>query len=320
MNPNLSSLAVKASIIIWVSCCFCRPGSHRIGFAADGLDTTAAAGHPGMMPPGCDSTLQGVNPYPVIGAIPLPAGFHRLPAEPGSFAAWLRAVALKKDRTVRLYDGTPKRDQESQYAVLDVSVGNTDLQQCADAVMRLRAEYLYSRGDRKGIEFRTSDGTRLNFADWAAGERWKTVRGQLVAYRLHPAAQSPNPDGRATVCGDRKCFLDYLQIVFTYCGTQTLEKQLDPVARTGRMQIGDVFIKGGSPGHAMLVVDMATDQGGRIRYLLAQGYMPAQDIHIIKNFGDMGLSPWYSANYDQAVYTPGWVFYAGQLRAWPIEK
>ena len=107
----------------------------------------------------------GVNPYATIGAIPLPAGYHRVVEGDGSFAAWLRMVALKKGTTVYLYNGKPKVNQDAQFAVLDVSVGHEDLQQCADAVMRLRAEYLYSRGEN--IEFFTETGKKLNFAPWS---------------------------------------------------------------------------------------------------------------------------------------------------------
>ncbi len=251
-----------------------------------------------------DSTGYGINPYPAIGAIPLPPGYRRVTTEKGAFADWLRNVRLKRDRTVRLYNGSARNDQETQYAVLDITVGKTDLQQCADAVMRLRAEYLYSCQDGKDIEFHTGQGTRLNFGEWAAGQRWKIDGGRLVGYR-------------AGACDDRKCFWDYLQIVFTYCGTLTLEQQLRPVARIGEMQIGDVFIHGGSPGHAMLVVDRAEDSSGRQIFLLAQGFMPAQDIHIVKNLTNPILTPWYSVDYDQPLFTPGYIFFPGQLRTWP---
>jgi Domain of unknown function (4846) len=42
--------------------------------------------------------------------------------------------------------GDMKARQDVQYAVLDISVGNRDLQQCADAVMRIRGEYLQKAG------------------------------------------------------------------------------------------------------------------------------------------------------------------------------
>jgi len=85
------------------------------------------------------------NPYADISEIPLPAGFSRILFEKKSFADWLRTLSLKKSKIVYLYNGLPKRNQSAQFAVINISVGNKDLQQCADAVMRFRAEYLYSQ-------------------------------------------------------------------------------------------------------------------------------------------------------------------------------
>ncbi len=79
-----------------------------------------------------------------IGDIPLPEGYKRTEAATNSFGSYLRRIQLKKDKTVYLYDGKKKANQSVQYAVLNVSIGLKDLQQCADAVMRLRAEYLRS--------------------------------------------------------------------------------------------------------------------------------------------------------------------------------
>ncbi|MDO6434634.1 DUF4846 domain-containing protein [Flavitalea sp. BT771] len=253
----------------------------------------------------CCCTPAVLNPYPLIGAIPPPGGFRRSAGD-DPFAAWLRTLPLKKDRTVHLFNGALKRNQEAQFAVLDVSVGTQDLQQCADAIMRLRAEFLYARKEYKAICFYTAQGMPLNFLDWTLGRRFRQKGGQLVAWSL----PGHNP------CEDRACFNEYLQTVFSYCGTLSLEKQLVPVPHFSDIRPGDVLITGGSPGHAMLVMDLAIDAAGHKAYLLAQSYMPAQDIHLVKNPKDEGASPWYRAD-QSIIITPEWTFYPFQLRRWP---
>ncbi|MCU0320710.1 MAG: DUF4846 domain-containing protein [Flavobacteriales bacterium] len=83
-----------------------------------------------------------------------PAGTTRMAAAEGSFAAYLRKLPLKAMGVpVLLYNGQPKdrqgqpKDrQDVQAAVIDRPVGSRDLQQCADAVIRLRAEHLRQQG------------------------------------------------------------------------------------------------------------------------------------------------------------------------------
>jgi len=90
---------------------------------------------------------------------------------------------------------------------------------------------------------------------------------------------------------------------------------LQPVANFSDMQIGDVLIQKGVPyGHAVTVMDMAADSEGRIIYMLSQSYMPAQDIHILKNPDHAELSPWYLIDSDDEIRTPQWIFYHGDLR------
>ena len=83
------------------------------------------------------------------------------------------------------------------------------------------------------------------------------------------------------------------------------------------IQPGDVFVKAGSPGHAMIVVDVALNETTRRKiYLLAQGYMPAQDMHIVSNPNNSKLSPWYEINETEKISTPGWIFDRNQLKRW----
>ena len=222
------------------------------------------------------------NPYGSVGEIPAPVGFRRTRAATGSFAIWLRSLRLKPDRTVYLYNGNAKTNQSAQYAVIDIPVGTRDLQQCADAVMRLRAEHLLATGRSGEIVFHDN-------AD--------------RAYRF-------------TASGDRAAFERYMQKVFAWCGTLSLEKEMKPVREPSEIAPGDVFIKGGSPGHAVIVVDVAEDGHGRKAFMLAQSYMPAQDIHILKNPKGSLQQPWYTLDHGNELTTPEWTFQWKQLRTW----
>lgn len=223
-----------------------------------------------------------INPYQQIGDIPLPAGYNRIKKEAHSFAGWLSAVQLKKNTTVYRYDGIPKTNQAAQFAVLDISVGNRDLQQCADAVMRLRAEYLFSEKKYADILFVDNEGNR---------------------YQFKPPFTRANFD-------------NYLQRVFGMCGSASLAKQLRSSVRMGDIQPGDVLIRGGFPGHAVLVMDVAENASGKKIYMIAQSYMPAQDIHLLKNPADEDLSPWYEVDDYDKIITPEYVFYRNELKRW----
>jgi hypothetical protein len=234
---------------------------------------------------GNNKGADNINPFATIEAIPLPPGFTRMHADSTSFAEWLRKIPLKKNKTVYIFNGSPKGNQTAQFAVMDISVGDKDLQQCADAVMRLRAEYLYAQKRFSAIDFIDNNHTH---------------------YRL--------PD-RA----NRNVFNQYLEKVFSYCGTASLDKQLAPVNNFAEVTAGDVLVKGGSPGHAMMVMDIAENAAGKKIYLLAQSYMPAQDIHVVVNPTNNKLSPWYEVNTTSLIETPEWDFTQKNLKKWPSQ-
>lgn len=229
-----------------------------------------------------DSVLPQNMNYRTIAEIPVPMGYTRLGYNSGSFEGWLRRLQLKKDKTVYLYDGSVKKNQSAQFAVVDMPRSKTDLQQCADVVMRLRAEYLFAVKKFDSIKFMDFSGKWYN---WQGG-------------------------------GDRGRFEQYLQTVFGWCGSASLEKQLKPVIQFENIRTGDILIKGGFPGHAMLVTDMAVNTKGEKIFLLVQGYQPAQDMHVVVNPLDKNISPWYSTKDVKEIITPEWTFYPNQLRSW----
>jgi hypothetical protein len=215
-----------------------------------------------------------------------PPGFSRVAVAPESWGAWLRGLPLKPaGAPVLLFSGAAKWRQDVHAAVIDIDVGTRDLQQCADAIMRLRAEWLFAAGRKADIGFNYSDGRRRAFA--------------------------------ARRKSDYASFRKYMDLVFAYAGTYSLEHELKPVP-VSDMQIGDVFIKGGFPGHAVLVADMAENaQTGERRFLLIQSYMPAQEMHVLKNPGAADGSPWYPAQFSGDLVTPEWTFQRDALRRWP---
>ncbi len=217
--------------------------------------------------------------------LPPPKDFHRAPADAGSFAEWLRGLPLKPDGApVLLYTGEPKARQDVHVAVVDVDVGNRDLQQCADAVMRLRAEWQFSSGRARDVAFNDTAGKRLRFA------------------------ASPTQDSAA--------FRKFMANVFAFAGTASLERELKPV-EPSTVAAGDVFIKGGFPGHAVLVADVVMNAEGHRRFLLLQSYMPAQEVHVLKNPKSEEGSPWYGTDFGPQLVTPEWSFARTALRRWP---
>ncbi|MCX6557027.1 MAG: DUF4846 domain-containing protein [Candidatus Aminicenantes bacterium] len=235
----------------------------------------------------------------------VPPGFARVQVEADSFAAYLRRLPLKPHPAlVRLYDGRIKTNADIYDAVVDLAIGDKDLQQCADAVIRLRAEYLYRQGRFGEIHFNFSNGFRADYSEWMRGKRivvqgnrahWTQAHGPANAYRD---------------------FWAYLEAVFSYAGTRSLAGELKP-ARLADLQIGDVFIQGGSPGHAVIVVDLAVDsQAGATVFLLAQSYMPAQEIQILRNPGSgrQGKGPWYAVDFGATLATPEWIFSRDDLK------
>ncbi len=219
--------------------------------------------------------------YPNVKSIPIPEGFKRVPIEQDSYGEFLRNLELKTENNkVYLYNGELKQNQSVQFAVIKIDVGTRDLQQCADAVMRLRAEYLYNQKQYNQIHFNfLSDGKPRYFNNYAKGDF------------------------------SHKKFRKYMDYIFSYANTSSLKNELKKVYSVEDIQIGDVFIQKGRPyGHAITVMDIAENESGEIIFLLSQSYMPAQDIHILKNIEDQAISPWYKIKKTGKLQTPEWTF------------
>lgn len=236
--------------------------------------------------------------------IPLPEGYQRVEAVKGSFAAYSRNIPLKKDNTVYLFNGVKKGNQSAQYAVLDIDIGNKDLQQCADAVMRLRAEYLFANKKSDAISFRFTNDFECDFNHYANGYR-VSISGNSCKWVKQTGSDYSHAALRR-----------YLDIVYSYAGTKSLYSELTSIPFSN-IQPGYVLLQKREPyGHAVTVMDMAYNpRTNDTIFLLSQSYMPAQSIHILNNPANHDLSPWYSTKGGAIIETPEWTFTTADLKA-----
>ncbi len=233
-----------------------------------------------------------------------PEGFVRISASEDSLLTFLRNLELKPDGSpVMLYDNTEKGNQSAQAAVFAFDVGESDLQQCADSIMRVYGEYYWSIGAYEAIGFHLTNGFFMDYLTWREGKRIK-VNGNTVSW-----VSSKGYDD------SYDCFRSYLKQVMVYAGTLSLNEESTTIEKED-IQAGDIIIKGGSPGHCVLVVDVAQDQSGEQCYLLAQGYMPAQDFHILNNPVNPG-NPWYyEEDLEYPIRTPEYTFGEDSIKRW----
>ena len=65
------------------------------------------------------------------------------------------------------------------------------------------------------------------------------------------------------------------------------------------------------------IIFVAINQKSERVFMLAQSYMPAQDIHIVVNPGSDQRSPWYKVeDIGKDIITSEWIFSSSQLKTW----
>lgn len=224
-------------------------------------------------------------------AFPAPPSAVRIPTD--AWGEWLRALPLyEPGRAVLSYDGRAMAIAAAR--VVDIPVGSRDLQQCADSALRLRATWERSIGQSPAFHY--TSGNVSSWSGWAAGTRPR-VSGNDVGFIQHAAA----PDG-----SDR-AFEAWLMDLFTYAGTRSLPMDTTSVTTPAP---GDVVVAPGSPGHAVVILDVASD-GAHTWVLAGQGFMPAMDFHVLPG----PVASWFLVEGDDLDSSPIAVPWSG-LRRW----
>ncbi len=103
-------------------------------------------------------------------------------------------------------------------------------------------------------------------------------------------------------------FYKYLNLIYTYSGTLSLYHELTPIKDASNLKIGDMMIKGGTPGHIVMICDEIVNAQGEKKYLIFQGNTPAQSVHLVRNLQDDVYSPWYELEKDKRIPVSNYVF------------
>jgi hypothetical protein len=227
----------------------------------------------------------------LLAATSTPPGFTRIPLDPASFGSYLRTLPLQPSTAqVRSFTGAEilAPGDGRLFAVSTLDIGTQDLQQCADSIIRLHAEWQWAADHALDITYPATSGDAMPYAKWRAGDR-PVITGMRIGWQ-----RGAKQDVSYT------SFRSYLDYVFMYAGTVSLARDATKVTREALLP-GDFLVQAGGPGHAVLVLDIASDTAGHRRALIGQGYMPAQSFHVVAHDGD----PWFDLDGD-TVTTPFW--------------
>ena len=232
-----------------------------------------------------------------------PDGYDRTAEDEGSLALFLRNYPMKPyGSKVLLYDKREKGNQGAHASVFVLPIEEYDLQQCADSVMRVYAEYFWATGQYDRIAFHFTNGFEARYDKWREG------------YRIDVNGNNVSWVSSASYDDSYECFVAYLKMVFCYAGTLSMETEATETTME-ELKVGDVFLYGSSPGHVVMVVDTCVNLKGEKAFLLAQGYMPAQEFHVLKN-PNHEEDPWYyESELTYPLFTPEYTFDEGSLKS-----
>ncbi|MCC6902068.1 MAG: hypothetical protein IT377_24065 [Polyangiaceae bacterium] len=227
----------------------------------------------------------------LLARFPTPPSYERVKVEPGTFGHWLRHLPLAAPKTpVENVKGAIVHPGDDQYlgAVVAIDYGKIDLQQSPDVVIRLHAEWLWAQGE-KNISYRSATGLDMPLSRWARGERLETQGASVIWLTKGRPAELDHAE-----------FRQYLNGVFTWANSTSLAQQSDPV-QPADLAPGDFFLHTGSPGHALVVLDVAKKEDGKIVALFAQGLNPSQSVHVLQAGR---ATAWFSLRPGEPVITP----------------
>ena len=230
-----------------------------------------------------------------------PEGYERTYND--AYSKFLREFPLKENNIVKYYDGGEKYNDNIWDAVFDYDIGKKDLHQCADAVLYMRAKYLYTNGLKDNLNYTFLSGYKANYLDFIT--HYYLVKGSKVSLALR----------NNTLVDNIETFNKWIEKIWMWSNTESIDKYDSFYVEIKDIRPGDFFIESnpGSIGHAINVVDVAVNKTNNNKiFMLSQSYMPAQETQILIN--PKNGSVWYSLDEFRDLVTPEWSFTVTQLK------
>jgi hypothetical protein len=190
------------------------------------------------------------------------------------------------------WDGkeTLAADDDYLAGVVAIDTGTPDLQQSSDVIVRLHAEYLWSRGEKDKISYISATKLSMPLSRWEKGQRL-IPNGPNVFWVIK---------GKPAEL-DHAEFRRYLDAVFNWANSTSLAMRSMPVEDPKQLAAGDFFLQSQEPNHVAVVLDIAEKPSGERVALLGQARSPAESIHVVR---PGKATPWFSVRPPVPVLTP----------------
>lgn len=222
-----------------------------------------------------------------IGEISIPSrDFHRIVIKDNSFASFLRQLPLNKPGSDVLNHrgGVFKSGNDTSVAfVVDMNINGRRLEQCMDILVRIYAEYLWENNLTEDLNLPIPGGYRLAWQKWMEGFR--------PAFKGINMSLNQTAPANSTI----QSYRSYLNTVYSESHTQQFYHAYQTLNRTD-VQIGDIIIKRGTKGHAVMIVDLAINKEGNMIALIGNGDTPACQFFLLNYRSDQ---PWVPLDFTQ---------------------
>ncbi len=249
------------------------------------------------------SSAKRADYVPLADYIAAPAGRQRVELDDDGFADWLRHLPIAPVGTPVTAAGGKimmEGDDSRLAAVIALQPGNRRLLSGGNMLIRLRAEYAWSRGEHDRIAFHLTSGHCVDWHSWSEGVR-PVVDGRSVEFK----ATGHRDDSRSNFCA-------YLESLFNYTSHLSLLDDTRPPA-DATVAPGDILLKSDRKSEPLIVLDAAVDADGGVCLLLGRCGIPAQTLHVIRAADG---SPWFPLTQRGSIEFDGASYEFKHLRRW----